>query len=562
MLWQDMEIVYEQDTNKGVSLASAGADLHIIEYDDVQIYDDPTTTYDFEIVHYHVVDDTPGYYEFVFAYDNINGPLDGATIGTENSDGTLATQYAYNNASFTDGHMVCFDLVTPSTTKTITFQVTVNADAPAGPLTNVAVHDTASEATVEEAADAIVQIGLEPTINEFSASTTGTDVEFVEFFGSPNLDYSAYTFLGIEGDGSTSNSYEGYVDNVIPLGTTDANGIYLADLASNTLENGTISFLLVTGNTAGVGDDLDTDDDGVLDSQPWSEIVDSVAVHDGGADDLTYTTPVLGVNYDGLSNFAPGGASRIPDGFDTNAATDWVRNDFDLAGIPGYTGSPVAGEAYNTPGELNQIVNVIAYADAYETVEETELIVAAAEGVLVFDVDLDGDTLTAELVTDVTHGTLIFAADGSFTYTPNVDFFGEDSFTYRATDGTNLSAATLVTITVTPVNDAPTAVDDAYTVQEDGLLEIAAPGILENDIEVDLDNMIASLVINVEHGSLALLGDGSFTYQPEPGFVGTDTFVYNLVTYPNMPASMWTDEATVTITVTPLPRIYLPLIFK
>jgi len=108
MLWQDMEIVYDQATNKGVSLASAGADLHIIEYDDVQIYEDPTTTYDFEIVHNHVVDDTPGIYEFVFAYDNINGPLDGATIGTENSDGTAATQYAYNSASFADGHMVCF----------------------------------------------------------------------------------------------------------------------------------------------------------------------------------------------------------------------------------------------------------------------------------------------------------------------------------------------------------------------------------------------------------------------------------------------------------------------
>lgn len=377
MLWQDMEIVYDQATNKGVSLASAGADLHIIEYDDVQIYDDPTTTYDFEIVHYHVVDDTPGYYEFVFAYDNINGPLDGATIGTENSDGTLATQYAYDNASFTDGHMVCFDLVTPSTTKTITFQVTVNADAPAGPLTNVAVHDTASEATVEEAADAIVQIGLEPTINEFSASTTGTDVEFVEFFGSPNLDYSAYTFLGIEGDGSTLNSYEGYVDNVIPLGTTDVNGIYLADLASNTLENGTISFLLVTGNTAVVGDDLDIEDDGVLDSQPWSEIVDSVAVHDGDADDLIYTTPVLGVAYDGLP-YAPGGASRIPDGFDTDAATDWVRNDFDLAGIQGYDGTPIYGEAYNTPGELNELVPnspPVAVLDAYSTDEDTNLVV-------------------------------------------------------------------------------------------------------------------------------------------------------------------------------------------
>jgi len=79
----------------------------------------------------------------------------------------------------------------------------------------------------------------------------------------------------------------------------------------------------VKGNTATVGQDLDPNDDGVLDNEPWSEIVDSVAINDGGTGDLTYTTPVLGVAYDGLP-YAPGGASRIPDGFDTDAATDWV----------------------------------------------------------------------------------------------------------------------------------------------------------------------------------------------------------------------------------------------
>jgi len=158
MLWQDMEIVYDQATNKGVSLASAGSSVHIIEYDDVQIYDDPTKTYDFEIVYYHVVDDSPGFYEFVFAYDNINGPLNGATIGTENSDGTVATQYAYNNASFTDEHMICFDLVTPNATHTITFKVTVNEDAAPGALTNTALHTSSQTGTVQEGAVAIVMI--------------------------------------------------------------------------------------------------------------------------------------------------------------------------------------------------------------------------------------------------------------------------------------------------------------------------------------------------------------------------------------------------------------------
>ncbi len=191
----------------------------------------------------------------------------------------------------------------------------------------------------------------EPKLNEFSASTAGTDVEFVEIYGEPNTDYAAYTVLEIEGDSGAS---AGVVDEVIALGTTDANGLYLINLPANALENGTITLLLVSEFTGALNDDLDADNDGVLDAAPWTAMIDAVAVNDGGSGDITYGSPVLGVSYDGMS-FAPGGASRIPDGFDTDAATDWVRNDFDLAGIEGFDGTIVEGEAYNTPGASNLI---------------------------------------------------------------------------------------------------------------------------------------------------------------------------------------------------------------
>jgi uncharacterized protein len=190
----------------------------------------------------------------------------------------------------------------------------------------------------------------EPKINEFSASTTGTDVEYVEIYGQPNTDYSYLTILEIEGDTTGA----GVVDEVIAVGTTDSNGFWLENLPANALENGTITLLLVSNFSGALNQDLDTNNDGILDVTPWEAIVDSVAVHDGGADDRTYGAPVLGVSYDGLP-FAPGGASRFPDGYDTESASDWVRNDFDLAGIPGYSGSPIVGEAYNTPGAPNAI---------------------------------------------------------------------------------------------------------------------------------------------------------------------------------------------------------------
>jgi hypothetical protein len=286
----------------------------------------------------------------VFAYDNLVGDINAATIGLENYFGTDAAAYAYNDASFTDGHMICFDYVVPSTTHTITFQVTVDLDAPFGEIVNEALHDNDYLGTVEESAEAVFENPpLEPKINEFVANHVGTDTEeYVEIFGSPNVSYDDYSILEIEGD-----SPYGVIDKVFSAGTTDLNGLSLVDFPA--LENGTLTLLLVKNFTGIVGNDVDADDDGVIDFAPWSEIADSVVVHDGGTSDLYYAEPVLGPNYDGVS-FTPGGASRYPDGFDTESATDWVRNDFDLAGIEGYAGTPVVGEAYNTPGEFNQIV--------------------------------------------------------------------------------------------------------------------------------------------------------------------------------------------------------------
>jgi hypothetical protein len=76
----------------------------------------------------------------------------------------------------------------------------------------------------------------------------------------------------------------------------------------------------------------------------------------------------------------------------------------------------------------------VATDDAYTLDEDTPLNVPTA-GVLGNDTDIDSPALTAVLVDAPQHGTLEFAADGGFLYTPNADYFGSDSFTYRANDG-------------------------------------------------------------------------------------------------------------------------------
>jgi uncharacterized protein len=192
----------------------------------------------------------------------------------------------------------------------------------------------------------------DPKINEFVANHVSTDTnEYVEIVGDANTDYSDYAILQLEGDTTGS----GVIDSVHIVGTTNASGHWYTGFLSNAFENGTVTLLLVKDFSGTVGNDLDTNNDGVFDSAPWSELVDDVAVSDGGEGDFTYSSTVLAAGFSG-SPFVPGGASRIPDGTDTNSVDDWMVNDFDLAGIPPFDGTPIVGEAYNTPGALNAVV--------------------------------------------------------------------------------------------------------------------------------------------------------------------------------------------------------------
>src|SRR5436190_14118478 len=87
----------------------------------------------------------------------------------------------------------------------------------------------------------------------------------------------------------------------------------------------------------------------------------------------------------------------------------------------------------------------VAVNDSYNTAEDTS-VTFAAPGVLVNDTDVDSASLTAILVSGPANGTLGFNADGSVTYTPNANFNGSDSFTYKANDGTADSNVATVTI--------------------------------------------------------------------------------------------------------------------
>ena len=97
----------------------------------------------------------------------------------------------------------------------------------------------------------------------------------------------------------------------------------------------------------------------------------------------------------------------------------------------------------------------------YTTVEDTPLVIAAP-GVLDNDSDVDGQSLSAILVSPAENGTVTLNANGSFSYSPNPAFNGTDSFTYKVSDGTSESEVAVVTIAVTSVYEPPVANLDAY----------------------------------------------------------------------------------------------------
>jgi VCBS repeat-containing protein len=167
----------------------------------------------------------------------------------------------------------------------------------------------------------------------------------------------------------------------------------------------------------------------------------------------------------------------------------------------------------------------VANNDNYSTDEDVALIIGAP-GVLANDTDGDGDALTALLVSNPAHGSLVLNANGSFTYTPNADYYGADSFSYRASDGAISSGVATVTILVIPRPDPRRTSDDSHTILEDTTLTVSAPGILGNDLSVDGDVLLAFLAQGTLHGTLTLNSNGGFTYVPEPNFNGEDSFIY------------------------------------
>lgn len=194
----------------------------------------------------------------------------------------------------------------------------------------------------------------------------------------------------------------------------------------------------------------------------------------------------------------------------------------------------------------------VATADSYAVDEDNSLVTIAGDLLLPGVLDNDDPGLTAILVSAPSGGILStgLAADGSFTYTPYADFNGSDSFSYKGNNGLLDSNTVSVNITVNLVNDAPVAGDNAYDAVENTILNVAAPGVLGNDSDVDGESLNAAVVTGPANGMLALNTDGSFSYSPLVPAPATDSF-----TYQACDAGLLCAQATVSLNIIALPNV-------
>jgi VCBS repeat-containing protein len=151
----------------------------------------------------------------------------------------------------------------------------------------------------------------------------------------------------------------------------------------------------------------------------------------------------------------------------------------------------------------------------------------------------NSENLVFQLADAPSNGDVTFNPDGTFSFVPDADYNGSDSFTYKVFKGSQLLADGRVVLKVLPVNDAPTSTDTALSVTEDGIVSGSVDA-----SDIDGDKLTFEETVSPANGVLALLPNGDFTYTPDLNFEGTDSFQV-AATDPDGESTL----ATVTITV-------------
>ena len=185
-------------------------------------------------------------------------------------------------------------------------------------------------------------------------------------------------------------------------------------------------------------------------------------------------------------------------------------------------------------GAFEKHESLYAHPDSYEVDQDTKLIVSSQNGVL--KNDTNENSAPAALDQDALYGSVTLNADGSFEYQPDADYYGNDEFYYSINTSQAKVSITILSTgwTLIPNNAAPVANNDSYSLYADSIDTIVAPGVLLNDTD-DANtqapfyaDLTARIYKQPMHGSITLKETGEFIYTPDAGFIGDDSFEYDV----------------------------------
>lgn len=163
----------------------------------------------------------------------------------------------------------------------------------------------------------------------------------------------------------------------------------------------------------------------------------------------------------------------------------------------------------------------------------TKVGVPVSGNVLTNDTDPDpGQTLTASIVSNPMHGTVVLNPNGTYTYTPTAGYVGDDKFTYQVCDNGTPSLCTTATVDLNiyateALNLPPVANSDVFTRTPTGS---ATGNVLINDKDPEggILTINTTPTVGPTNGTVVINPDGTFTYTPNPGYTGPDQFVYEI----------------------------------
>ncbi|WP_417683881.1 tandem-95 repeat protein [Roseibium sp.] len=288
-----------------------------------------------------------------------------------------------------------------------------------------------------------------------------------------------------------------------------------------------------TGNVLSNDSDVDTSD--VLSVVALSDGTTTVTpVNPGDSLTLTGTYGTLQISSDGTWNYLLDDADTDTDALgegetglevftytisDGNGGLDTATLTLEISGS-GDNVPPVAND-----DDLTVVEDTPAILDLLANDTDGNNVPVVTQSLSVVSINGQAATVGATIATD--NGTITIGTGGVVNYIPNANFNGIDSFFYVASDGLEDSGAATVTLDVTAVNDAPTAVDDTVSGDEDTAI---SGNVLSNDSDIDGDSLTvtAGTFATSDGGSVTIAANGDFIYTPAADFSGAATFDYTV----------------------------------